>query len=253
MSKRWLSILLSLLLALSLVVPAAAAPTEGSQELSSSLSTEEAFQLKQMLEHRAKLAEFPELDQSLRKSTGGPTRVIVELSAEPVALKKGISALSGRSFTSSMEAQAEAQVEQQQQKFIDSLDSKNINHDVSNQYSYAFNGLSMEIEGSQVEALLEIPGVLGVYPDLEVTAGPKVDEVKPYMKDTGPFIGAPDVWDLGYTGKGIKVGVIDTGIDYEHPNLKDAYKGDMTSLIMTMTLMKQRLLIGRTILPIRLR
>lgn len=225
MSKRWLSILLSLLLTLSLVVPAAAAPTEGSQELSSSLSTEEAFQLKQMLEHRAKLAEFPELDQSLRKSTGGPTRVIVELSAEPVALQKGISALSGRSFTSSMEAQAEAQVEQQQQKFIDSLDSKNIDHDVSNQYSYAFNGLSMEIEGSQVESLLEIPGVLGVYPDLEVTAGPKVDEVKPYMKDTGPFIGAPDVWDLGYTGKGIKVGVIDTGIDYEHPNLKDAYKG----------------------------
>ena len=30
---------------------------------------------------------------------------------------------------------------------------------------------------------------------------------------------------LGYTGKGVKVGVIDTGIDYTHPVLIDAYKG----------------------------
>ncbi|MCM3175198.1 S8 family serine peptidase [Paenibacillus sp. MER 99-2] len=45
------------------------------------------------------------------------------------------------------------------------------------------------------------------------------------MKDTAPFIGAPEVWDLGYKGNGIKVGVIDTGIDYEHPNLQEAYKG----------------------------
>ncbi|MDZ4938627.1 S8 family serine peptidase, partial [Clostridium perfringens] len=87
-----------------------------------------------------------------------------------------------------------------------------------------FNGVSMEIDGSKIEALLDIPGVLGVYPDLEVTVGPK-GEVNPYMKDTGPFIGAPEVWDLGYTGKGIKVGVIDTGIDYVHPVLKDASKG----------------------------
>jgi subtilisin family serine protease len=27
------------------------------------------------------------------------------------------------------------------------------------------------------------------------------------------------------TGKGLKIGVIDTGIDYNHPDLKEAYKG----------------------------
>lgn len=225
LSKKLWSALLSFVLTLSLVAPAAgAAPSERQIELDNPLSAEEARQIKDMLKQRAKLAEFPALDQSLQRSAGGPTRVIVELSTEPVALAKGLSSIQGQSFSSSAEAKVEAQVQLEQQTFIRSLNTKNITHEISDQYSYAFNGVSMEIDGSKVEALLDIPGVLGVYPDLEVTVGPK-GEVNPYMKDTGPFIGAPDVWDLGYTGKGIKVGVIDTGIDYAHPVLKDAYKG----------------------------
>jgi subtilisin family serine protease len=38
-------------------------------------------------------------------------------------------------------------------------------------------------------------------------------------------VGAPKVWDRGVTGAGIKVGVIDTGIDYTHPALAGNYKG----------------------------
>lgn len=225
MSKKLWSVLLSFVLTLSLVAPAAgAAPSERQIELDNQLSADEAGQIKDMLKQRAKLAEFPVLDQSLQRSAGGPTRVIVELSTEPVALAKGLSSIQGQSFSSSAEAKVEAQVQLEQQTFIRSLSTKNITHEISEQYSYAFNGVSMEIDGSKVEALLDLPGVLGVYPDLEVTVGPK-GEVDPYMKDTGPFIGAPEVWDLGYTGKGIKVGVIDTGIDYVHPVLKDAYKG----------------------------
>ena len=45
------------------------------------------------------------------------------------------------------------------------------------------------------------------------------------MDDSVPFIGTPVYWDSGLTGEGIKVGVIDSGIDYLHPSLKDAYKG----------------------------
>lgn len=225
MSKKLWSALLSFVLTLSLVAPAAgAAPSERQIELDNQLSADEAGQIKDILKQRAKLAEFPVLDQSLQRSAGGPTRVIVELSTEPVALAKGLSSIQGQSFSSSAEAKVEAQVQLEQQTFIRSLSTKNITHEISEQYSYAFNGVSMEIDGSKIESLLDLPGVLGVYPDLEVTVGPK-GEVNPYMKDTGPFIGAPEVWDLGYTGKGIKVGVIDTGIDYVHPVLKDAYKG----------------------------
>ncbi|MGC4749106.1 S8 family serine peptidase [Micromonospora sp. DT201] len=34
-----------------------------------------------------------------------------------------------------------------------------------------------------------------------------------------PQIGAPQVWDAGYTGKGVTVAVLDTGIDSGHPDL----------------------------------
>jgi subtilisin family serine protease len=37
-----------------------------------------------------------------------------------------------------------------------------------------------------------------------------------------PQIGAPEAWAAGYTGKGTKVAVLDTGIDVTHPDLDDA-------------------------------
>ncbi|GAB2465244.1 hypothetical protein GCM10027063_03210 [Promicromonospora xylanilytica] len=38
-------------------------------------------------------------------------------------------------------------------------------------------------------------------------------------------INAPEVWDMGYTGEGITVSNIDTGVQYDHPALADHYRG----------------------------
>ncbi|MFC6087816.1 S8 family peptidase [Saccharothrix lopnurensis] len=42
---------------------------------------------------------------------------------------------------------------------------------------------------------------------------------RPTLDTTAPLIGAPTAWDSGFTGAGVAVGVLDTGVDAEHPDL----------------------------------
>jgi minor extracellular serine protease Vpr len=79
------------------------------------------------------------------------------------------------------------------------------------QYQHALNGIKVEVESSKIAALANLPGVVSVLP---VGIYDRTNAV------SVPFIGAPAVWQgiPGFRGEGIKIAILDTGIDYTHAN-----------------------------------
>src|SRR5699024_8558730 len=96
-------------------------------------------------------------------------------------------------------------------------------------YDTVLNGMSGKVKRSDLEKLLEVPGILSIEPNSEryalETPETNSDEVTPFMGQTAPHLGVEELWDRGITGEGVKVAVLDTGIDYDHPDLKPVYKG----------------------------
>jgi len=145
--------------------------------------------------------------------------VIVELQSDPVSVyeanvKQGFMKASGNH---------QSRIAHEQASFSAAL-METFGVQMNRTFSKVFNGGSLTIPANQVGRLLDIPGVKAVYPSHTYTVAP-IHEVRPMMNHSAPHIGADAYWDSGFDGSGIKVGIIDSGIDYNHPSLKDAYKG----------------------------
>jgi subtilisin family serine protease len=88
-------------------------------------------------------------------------------------------------------------------------------------YDTLFNGMAVEVAPADRAKLATLAGFKAMYPiDIiqlptpEVVAGSAPDITKAIQ-----MTGAKAMQDAGYTGAGIKVGIIDSGIDIDHPDL----------------------------------
>lgn len=89
------------------------------------------------------------------------------------------------------------------------------------------------IPGATVSRQLPVinGAALKVTKDSKVLDGAGIDKIwldgkrKVTLDQSVPQIGAPTAWQAGYTGKGIPVAVLDTGIDKAHPDLATQVAG----------------------------
>ncbi|SDB81428.1 minor extracellular serine protease Vpr [Pelagirhabdus alkalitolerans] len=102
--------------------------------------------------------------------------------------------------------------------FIEKLDRYHPYIHVLNTFDTLLQAVAIEGKPHQIERVLEEQAVKRVFPVVDYTASYQ-------LADTELISDSYLDLELGYTGKGIKVGIVDTGIDYTHPDLKGNYKG----------------------------
>ncbi len=98
--------------------------------------------------------------------------------------------------------------------------SERLNYVERYSYSTLWNGVSVEINPDDVAKLRRLAGVKAIYPVMTFTP-PKAStqpgiELVTAIKQTGADIAQST---LGLSGEGVKVAIMDTGIDYDHPDL----------------------------------
>jgi subtilisin family serine protease len=134
--------------------------------------------------------------------TDGAVRVIVRLKQPftPIGMLKGAAA---QARTDSIAVSQAA--------LADSLSGHNVGNVTNFKYTPQ---MAMTVDKTALDALVNSGQVQAIYEDVPDY---------PSLNLSVPLIGAPTVWDTyGYTGAGMNVAILDTGVDKNHPFLKGA-------------------------------
>ncbi|MEV6968133.1 S8 family serine peptidase [Hamadaea sp. NPDC051192] len=144
-------------------------------------------------------------------------RVIVTLDGAAAATAAPAGSLrNARGAGADQVGQARRALSDRQSSFLDTARGKGVHPKAEHRFTLLVNAVAMTVPASEVATLSKVPGVTGVYDNLRVRA---------YTDVSVPLIGATDVWrqpdptGTPATGTGVTVAVIDTGVDYSHPDL----------------------------------
>ena len=216
MRKRWLFVL-ALVAGLLMLFPTSALADDG-------------FPPFQKPDYQGPVS-LEELQQTygLLKDREGPIGVVVELYGDPAAVV--YAQAKGTLPHEQAVAKAAAQVEtlaQRQADFLSVMRAQHIAFTKLYSTQRVYNGIWMYVDAKDIGRLAALPNVKALHPIVP----------KEISNNTGvPMIGALEAWagSTAYQGDGIRVGVIDTGVDYLHadfggPGTIEAYSRDFTTL-----------------------
>lgn len=143
-------------------------------------------------------------------------RIVIELEDAPLLDSHKVSQYASvTEFLDSNAAQsAERKLERARKAVKSQLATKLDDVEVRYEYTTVFNGLSVEADYADLETIQDLPGVKDAYVSQVYQLIEPVNETK--LADSVPAIGGDISQDTGYTGKGMVVAILDTGLDTSH-------------------------------------
>lgn len=164
-------------------------------------------------------------------------RIVIELEDAPLLDSHKVSQYASvTDFLDSKAAQSsERKLERARKAVKSQLATKLDDVEVRYEYTTVFNGLSVEADYEDLEAIQDMPGVKDAYVSQVYQLIEPVNETK--LADSVPAIGGDISQDTGYTGKGMVVAILDTGLDTSH----EAFQNDVNGAKYTKTAIQAKI------------
>lgn len=152
-----------------------------------------------------------DVDPQLAQATG-EVQIVVRLVDAPLAAANGKNAKQlGGKLNAAQQRKYLDQLAQKQNALMSQI--RNLGGSELGRVSKAHNAVLVAIDASQIGAVAALPGVSTIRPLVNY----ELD-----LSSTVPYIGASAVHTAGFDGTGVRVAVLDSGIDYTHANLGGA-------------------------------
>jgi serine protease AprX len=94
---------------------------------------------------------------------------------------------------------------------------------------WIINGVAVTLRADLIPEIAALPEVETVQLDSVVQAPVTAYGTAPLPEWNLDMIGAPELWNLGYTGQGVVLATMDTGVDIKHPDLETKWRGGTNS------------------------
>ncbi|PKH10551.1 S8 family serine peptidase [Planomicrobium sp. MB-3u-38] len=243
---KFFSAILTLVLAFSLLSPFSAS-AEQNLSFKESRQTQSEMEIKAAIADQLRVLEGkPQLHDALKNVTGEQeVDVIIHLSEKPVGLERAIVKSKGKAFSNANANSVKKNVKAQQATAKKEMKALKLLVKEGYSYQTVLNGFAATVKAKDLDKLLKIKGVTLVEPDVEVHAfetGETAEdgEVGAAMDNSIDFLGIEPLWQEGFEGQGVKVAVLDTGIDADHPEFAGIYKGGKNFIPNSATYTKPR-------------